>query len=256
MMDYAFKVTTHGRAVLAACMANKTAPDICRVAFGGGKIAEDVNLADQHTLLDYVADGTMTGWRHQDDRLSFTLQYANASHPELAAFYLSEFLVSIRDPESGAETDFIYGTLGDYRQPVPRYREGLAPCLWNLPLTVVLSDELTVSVSAPSGLVTFDELREALTAAIADHDADQTAHSARYRVVAVRPRDPGKPDYGLGGGGEDGGSVALLAGPYTGATEAGVVVSGVLYDAKNLGFDGESSPDGTILMKTEEQENG
>ncbi len=64
MMDYAFKVTTHGRAALAACMARKTAPDICRVAFGGGKIAEDVNLADQHTLLDYVADGTITGWRH------------------------------------------------------------------------------------------------------------------------------------------------------------------------------------------------
>ncbi len=81
------------------------------------------------------------------------------------------------------------------------------------------------------------------------------AGSNRY-VVAVRPRAPGKPDYGMGGGGEDGGSVALLTGPYTGTTEAGVVVSGVLYDAKNLGFDGEDSPDGTILIKTEENENG
>jgi len=252
MMDYAFKVTTHGRAVLAACMADKKAPDICRVAFGGALVEEGVNLADQHELLEYVADGAINGWRHQDDRFSFTIQYANASHPEIKTFYLSEFLVYIRNPESGEETDFIYGTLGDYRQPVPRYREGLAPCLWNLPLTVVLSDELTVSVSAPSGLVTFDELSETLEV----HDADPNAHAAQRHVVTVRPRAAGKPDYGLGGRGEDGGSVALLAGPYTGTGQTGVVVSGVLYDAKNLGFDGEAVPDGTILIKMEENKNG
>ncbi len=80
----------------------------------------------------------------------------------------------------------------------------------------------------------------------------------RWHVVAARPRTPGKPTYGLGGGGDDGGgiSVALETGPYTGTTEAGVVVSGVLYDAKNMGTNGDTVPEGTILIKTEEQRNG
>jgi len=85
---------------------------------------------------------------------------------------------------------------------------------------------------------------------------DALAAGANRYVAAVRPRAAGKPDYGLGGGGEDGGSVALLAGPYTGTSQAGVVVSGVLYDARNLGFDGEAVPDGTILIKMEEKKNG
>ncbi len=39
------------------------------------------------------------------------------------------------------------------------------------------------------------------------HNADLNAHAAQRRVIAVRPRDPDKPDYGMGGGGEDGGEV-------------------------------------------------
>lgn len=80
----------------------------------------------------------------------------------------------------------------------------------------------------------------------------------RRRVIAVRERDPGKPDYGLGGGGADGGavSVALDVGPYTGTAEVSAVVSGVVYDAHNLSFDGESAPGGTLIIKQEAKENG
>ncbi len=100
--------------------------------------------------------------------------------------------------------------------------------------------------------------REDLAQAMAAHNADPNAHAAQRRVIAVRPRDPDKPDYGMGGGGEDGGevSVALKVGPYTGEREAGVVVSGVLYDAENMSANGDTAPDGTILIKTEEEENG
>ncbi len=79
---------------------------------------------------------------------------------------------------------------------------------------------------------------------------DALAAGAGRHVVAARPRAAGKPNYGLDG------SVALETGPYTGTAAVAVAVSGVLYDAKNLGFDGESNPDGTILMKTEENKNG
>ena len=77
---------------------------------------------------------------------------------------------------------------------------------------------------------------------------------AVLRGIRTRVRDPDKPTYGLGGGGDDGGdqSVALKVGPYTGTAEISVVVSGDTYDAENLGFDGENDPDETIIIKTEE----
>jgi len=282
-MEHSFKTTTHGRAALIACLDLSKPPDICRVAFGSGKVDEGTNLADVHELLEYVADGMIGSRRHKDDHFYFTIQYANLNHPEIKTFPLSEFIVYIRDPETGAETDLLYGTLGDYRQPVPQYHEGMPPCVWNLPLVLVASDELEVHVSAPPGLVTYDELEDAVAQAL-DKAAGgkglltdsskgvpnglatldgfgkvpETQLPWKHHVIAARPRDPSKPDYGMGGGGEDGGeiSLALETGPYTGTTEVGVVVSGVLYDAHNMSTHGDIAPNGTILIKTEEKENG
>lgn len=93
---------------------------------------------------------------------------------------------------------------------------------------------------------------ETLLQFIAEHNADLNAHDAQRIVVATRLRDPEKPTYGLGGGGDDGGEAILKTGPYTGRTEAGVVVSGVLYDAKNMSTHGDTAPDGTIIIKMEE----
>jgi len=258
-MDYGFKTTTNGRAALAACMALKKPPDICRVAFGSGKIPEDANLADQHELLEYVADGTVGSRRHKGDHLYFTIQYANNVHPDVKTFYLSEFIVYIKDPETGEDVDLLYGTLGDYRQAVPQQHEGMPPCVWDLPLVLVLSDELEVRFSVPPGLLT--EADKGIPGGVASLDENGKVPEAqipwRRYVAAVRPRTPDKPAYGLGGGGDSGGAgVVLETGPYTGGTEVGVVVSGVLYDAKNVSTRGDAAPEGTILIKTEEQKNG
>ena len=50
--EYAYKPTTHGRAVMAACLALEKPFKITRVAFGSGKVEESVNLADVHQLLE------------------------------------------------------------------------------------------------------------------------------------------------------------------------------------------------------------
>jgi len=260
-MDYSFKPTTHGRAVLAACMSLGRPPEICRVAFGSGKIAELANLADQHELLEYVSDGTIANRRHAEDHFYFEVQYANSEHPDIATFMLSEFMVYIIDPETGAETDFLYGTLGDYPLPVPKYHDTIAPCTFNLPLVVVISDDLEVHVAAPPGLVTYDDLMDAVNTVfglkgvpggLAGLDengrvpADQLPVTTR--IVATRIRDPSKPDYGISGAV----SAALKLSKYTGKTEVGAVVNGVLYDANNMSADGGTAPDGTIIIKAEE----
>ena len=158
-MEYAYKPTTHGRSAMAAYMALGTKPfNITRVAFGSGKVDENTNLADIHELLEYVSEGAVTDRSHLDDRLYITIQYANRQHPEVKTFLLSEFIVYVEDPETGEETDLFYGTLGDYRQPVPAYNPAYPPSVFNFPLELVLSDELQVNISAPIGLATWDDL--------------------------------------------------------------------------------------------------
>ena len=159
-MDYSFKVTTHGRAILAACMAQQAPPVLLRVAFGSGRIEEEANLADQHELIQFVSDGTIGRRWHEADHLGLTIQYENLLHKDVPMFYLSEFMIYIADPVTGAETDFIYATLGDYIQPIPAYRDGVPATKVEYSLQIVISDELQVSVSAPAGLVTYSELNE------------------------------------------------------------------------------------------------
>lgn len=158
-MEIAFKPTTHGRAILSACMSHTLPLQLTRVAFGSGRVSENRNLADMHELIQYVADGTIGDRRHEDDRLYLTVQYANdAAHASVSTFMLSEFIIYARNPETGEDQDFIYATLGDYSQSIPAYRAGFPPGTWSLPLVIIVSDDIQVSISAPAGLVTHDEL--------------------------------------------------------------------------------------------------
>ena len=179
-MDYCYKVTTHGRAVMAACMALEQPMKLTRVAFGSGKIGPDVNPADVHTLLAYVSDGAVTERRHEADRLFLTIQYANQKHPEITKmFLLSEFMVFVEDPESGEETDLLYGTLGDYRQPVPAYHPAFSPSIFSFPLVLVISDEVHVEVDVPVGLATYYDL-EVMAREFAVRRADLTIPTAGW----------------------------------------------------------------------------
>lgn len=158
-MDYCYKVTTHGRAVMAACMALEQPMKITRVAFGNGKIEPDVNPADVHELLSFVADGTVAERRHEADRLFLTIRYANQEHQDVTKmFLLSEFMIFVEDPESGTETDLLYGTLGDYRQPVPAYTPAYSPSIFSFPLVLVISDDVHVEVDVPVGIATYYDL--------------------------------------------------------------------------------------------------
>lgn len=159
-MNYQYKLTTHGRAALAACMDLEKPMRVTRVAFGSGKVGEDAELADVHELLCYVSEGAVSQRSHEGERFRFTIQYANAAHPEVDTFFLSEYIVYMEDPETGEDVDLLYGTLGDYRQPVPKYSPAYPPSVFNLPLVLVLSSDINAQVSATAGLVTYEELAE------------------------------------------------------------------------------------------------
>lgn len=186
-MDFSFKITTHGRALLAACMARSAPLELTRVSFGDGRVDEDTNLADVHELVHFVTEGSIGERTHENDRLYMDVQYANdASHAEAGAFILSEFLVCARHPETGQETDFLYATLGDYTQPVPAYHAGFEVSTWTFPLTTVISDQVNVTISAPGGLVTYNKLLSILG-------------SRTIRQEIEIPAERWRPDPGSGG---------------------------------------------------------
>lgn len=167
-MEYGYKVTTNGRNLIAACMAAEKPLKLTRVSIGSGTVADGVDLATVHELIAYVADGEIAERSHEDERLNLTIQYANALHKSVPTFYLAEFMVFAEDPDTGAETDLLYATLGDYKQPVPAYVEGLPGSVFNLPLVLVVSNDLTVEISASPGLVTYADLDEAVKDATKD----------------------------------------------------------------------------------------
>lgn len=161
-MNYGYKVTKQGRELLAACLATGEELEFTRVAVGSGRVAEDVDLADMTDLIHYVADGTIAQRRHLDNVLYLTVQYASNYTPGLGAFYLAEFIVQARHPVSGEDVTLLYATLGDYIQPVNAYSETQAPDIRQYPLALAISDEINVTISVPAGLVTYDDLDEAV----------------------------------------------------------------------------------------------
>ena len=163
--DYGYKLTTNGRNLIAACGASEKALKLTRVAVGSGMIAEGVDLADVHELVNYVTDGEIGARVHEDDRLNLTIQYSNSLHKTVPTFYLDEFMVFAEDPDTGNEVDLLYATLGNYKQPIPAYREGMPGSVFNFPLVIVISDEINVEISTSPGLVTYDELENAVDAA-------------------------------------------------------------------------------------------
>lgn len=159
-MNYGFKPTTHGEALIAACMDLGAPLKITRAAVGSGMAGG--SLSEVHELIQYVAEASIGERRHEGNQLYLSVQYHNDAHPEQGDFVLSEFMVWAEDPATGEDVDFIYATLGDHRQPVPGFADGFPASVWTFPVVLTVSGDLQVNVTASPGLVTFIDLQEAI----------------------------------------------------------------------------------------------
>lgn len=182
-MDYGYKLTTNGLELMTACMAQKAPLDITRVAMGSGQVQDGTNLADMHNLVNYVVDGAIGERHHENNQFYLTVQYENKEHPETPMFMMNEFIVYAQHPITGQETDLLYATLGDYRQPIPPYVESQPPSVWRYPLVIVVSNDIQVVVSTPAGTVTHDDLEQSVSAAMHIHNADANSHTDMRRDI-------------------------------------------------------------------------
>ena len=182
-MDYGYKLTTNGLELMTACMAQKAPLDITRVAMGSGQVQDGTNLADMHNLINYVVDGAIGERHHENNQFYLTVQYENKEHPETPMFMMNEFIVYAQHPITGQETDLLYATLGDYRQPIPPYVETQPPSVWRYPLVIVVSNDIQVVVSTPAGTVTHDDLEQSVSAAMHMHNTDAHSHTDMRRAM-------------------------------------------------------------------------
>lgn len=188
-----------------------------------------------------------------------------------AGFYWRELAVEIPDPDDGPIA-YCYANAfdqADYIDPAANTLERL------LTVGLIVSDAANINVTIDESLVfpTYEDVKAELVSKLDTVDRGAVNGVApldeagkvpdgyigvnlpRMRVVARRQRDPAKPGYGLGGDGPEppqGGAAALELRSYTGGAEHTAIVSGVEYDALNIGTDGEDIPDGTIIIRQEE----
>lgn len=260
--------------LIAKVLAGRCPMHYTRVAAGKGTIPDSLTPKTLTEPPEYVMDAMISSVTNPVNGECQVSVQINSKYVE-EGFYAKWLILYAEDPDEG-EVPFTVLCLENEPEWI-RPSSSIVGKLAHFDLIAAVGDVDNVTATIdPEALVTLEAVKQL----ISEHDQNQTAHGKgvpngvasldgsgkvpegqlpwKHRVVAARPRDPGKPDYGVGGGGEDGGevSVALKAGPYTGTSEVGVVVSGVLYDAHNMSTHGDTAPDGTILIKTEEKENG
>lgn len=219
---------------------------ITRAAIGSKTVAADELYAQTELTAPINAPVSIAGSKELPEKCGRTIfvQIRNSGVTEAARMRQigifaqtdseSEVLLAIMQDEIGEE--------------IPPYAE-FPDFLIEFNAVLVISRTNNITVMTDSGAV-------ATRADLESHNSDETAHSELFarlkrRVVATRLRDPSKPDYGVGGGGDSTG-VALITADYTGNAEVTVVLGGKEYDGKNISRDAENAPNGTFIIKEEQ----
>lgn len=235
-------ITNEGAALIAECiLAGKTLP-IVEAAAGDGGGAYYEPTADQTALKG-------ERWRG-----------------EIAGFALSEYspnMIDVKIVIDDAVGGFTVREMGLFTD------DGILFAVCNTPDTekvsitggipgrltmtmhIIVTDASVVKVVINPGTYITVEQFNAIKEKIERLQTDVREIGCNIRKeIAKRLRDPGKPDYGVGGGGEAAG-VTLITAEHTGSADVTVVINGKDYDGKNISRRAEDAPSGTIIIKEE-----
>lgn len=219
---------------------------ITRAAVGSGTVAAD-ELYRQTELTDPInAPVSIAGSKELAEKSGRTIfvQVRNSGVTE-AARMRQIGIFARTDSEDEVLLAIMQDEIGEEIPPYAEFPDFLIE--FNLKLGISRTNNITV-MADPAAVATRADLER--------HNTDETAHSELFarlkrRVVATRIRDPEKPDYGVGGGGDTTG-VALITADYTGNADVTVVINGKEYDGKNISRDAENAPNGTLIIKEEQ----
>lgn len=240
-MGYSYCLTKAGYALQAKLFAEGGDLHITRVSVGSGVLPAGTDPAELTQLLQVRAAATSSEPVRTGCAVDLDIEYRSDLNGELEdAFQINEFGLFAIGAE-GEEALILYGDLSDYPETaVPQKYGG---CVRRYPVHVEIGARTGVVLDYPAGAwATVQDIKNMLAA----HNADPSAHNHFCRVLAVREREAGKPDYGLGE--ETPAEPVLLLSAYTGDAPVAAVVSGTQYDARNMSV-GEDVPDGTLILR-------
>lgn len=240
--------TAASRALIAKILAGRCTMKYTRAAAGKGAIPDGSTPATMDGPADYVMDVRISGITNPVDGECQVSVQINSKDVE-TGFYTTCIVLYAEDPDLG-EIPYTYLVLENEPE-------------WIRPASAIVGKVATFDIIAavgevdavfaaidPEAIATMANVEQVVAA----HNTDVTAHSNQRHVIAARIRDPGKPDYGLGGGGDQTAvTIALDTGDYTGEAEITAIVSGTEYDAENMSADGETAPDGTLIITQVEE---
>lgn len=169
---YGVVITEKGFALDAKLRAGEQLK-LTRVMVGDGTVPEDTNPRKLTDLVSPFAQATSTTPVAVGSSTSLVVEYRNDMNGGLDRDrYISEFGVFAQDPEEG-EILYLYGDLGDFREPVRAYSPDTPVLTRRYPVTIIVSDGVEVALGyLPSVFMTEAEARAILNA----HNVNAEAH--------------------------------------------------------------------------------
>lgn len=234
-----------GTSLLGKVLAGKCQMHYTRAAVGCGKIPDGETPKTMQNPADYVMDAMISAVSTPSNGECQVTVQINSSGVN-TGFFVTCIVLYAEDPDEG-EVPYTYLSMENNPEWI-RPADSAIGKLAVFDLVTSVGEIDTVSADIDPNSVA--DVEQIVTAAINAHNTDQGAHENRRHVISQRIRDSGKPDYGLGGGGDV--AAVLEVSDSNGTTEVGVVVSGTEYDANNMNTEEQAVNGSLVISELEE----
>ena len=153
---------------------------LTRVMVGDGTVPEDTNPRKLTDLISPFAEATSTAPVAVGASTMLVIEYRNDMNGGLEQDrYINEYGLWAQDPD-GEEILYLYGNLGDFREPVRTFKPNEPVITRRYPISITVSDGVDVALGyQPSVFMTEAKAR----AIIAAHNEDGNAHHALLQSI-------------------------------------------------------------------------
>ncbi len=166
-MFYGFVITEAGNRLLAKMVAGQTL-ELSGVVMEKGT-ADSADAARKLTApIDPGPAGTSTVPTVKDSTATMTVEYRSDLNGGLAVgFWIGGFAIYAKDPDTRENVMVYYGSLGDAKQYVSAYTQGMAPDVRRYQVSITVTAGIEVALGYPAeAWMTAQDVAEYCTAAV------------------------------------------------------------------------------------------
>lgn len=166
-MFYGFVITEAGNRLLAKMVAGQTL-ELSGVVMEKGTAASADAARKLTAPIDPGPAGTSTVPTVKDSTATMTVEYRSDLNGGLAVgFWIGGFAIYARDPDTRENIMVYYGSLGDAKQYVSAYTQGMAPDVRRYQVSITVTAGIEVALGYPAeAWMTAQDVAEYCTAAV------------------------------------------------------------------------------------------